>query len=198
MSHGSHRSHIPAQRRPIQLLQETLESRVLLSQVTFNVTNTHDSGTGSLRQAITQANLIAPANSALIQLKIPGSGVHTIKPLSGLPFITAQVDIVGQTDSSGNPLTELDGESAGSFSDGLFLDRNTPGNNVASEITGLVINRFGSTGIDVHDGHAIIFGCRIGTNAAGTSACLTITKGFCSRVREARSAKTPLAARSPC
>ena len=61
-------------------------------------------------------------------------------------------------------------KAAGSFSDGLFLDRNTPGNNVASEITGLVINRFGSTGIDVHDGHAIIFGCRIGTNAAGTSA----------------------------
>jgi hypothetical protein len=149
---------------------EQLESRLLFSQVTFNVTNTNDSGAGSLRQAITQANLIAPADSAVIQFKIVGSGVHTVKPLSGLPFITCQVDIVGQTDSSGNPLTEIDGEHAGSFSDGLFLDRNTPGNNVSSEITGLVINRFGSTGIDVHSGSAIIFGCRIGTNPAGTSA----------------------------
>ena len=157
--------------RPIYgFLNEPLEVRVLFSQINFTVTNTNDSGAGSFRQAITQANAIPDADLGNIQFKIPGSGVHTIKPLSGLPFITGEVDIVGQTDSSGNPLTELDGEKAGAFDDGLFLDRNTPGNNIASSISGLIINRFGSTGIDVHDGHAIIFGCRIGTNAAGTSA----------------------------
>jgi hypothetical protein len=157
-------------RRSVQWVQEALESRVLLSQVNFTVTNTNDMGSGSLRQAITNANALPSGDLGNIQFKIPGTGVHTIKPLSGLPFITGQVDINGTTDSKGNPLIELDGEKAGKFSDGLFLERNTPGNTVASEISGLIINRFGDEGIDINDGKAIIFGCRIGTNSAGTAA----------------------------
>jgi Right handed beta helix region len=150
-------------------LGEPLEPRVLLSQVNIPVTNTNDMGAGSLRNAIIQANALPASDLANIQFKIPGTGVHTINLKSGLPFITAEVDILGQTDSKGNPLTELNGQNAGLFSDGLFLDpNNTSG--PASEITGLIINRFGSAGIDVHGGKAIIFGCRIGTNAAGTAA----------------------------
>jgi hypothetical protein len=149
---------------------EAIEPRILFSQVNILVTNVNNSGAGSLRTAIQQANALPAADEAVIQFKIPGSGVHVIEPLSGFDFITGEVDIQGTTDSKGNPLIELDGAKAGSFSDGLFLDRNTPGNTFSSTISGLIINSFGSSGIDVNNGTAVIYGCRIGTNAAGTAA----------------------------
>ena len=52
------------------------------------VTNTNDSGTGSLRQAITDANSMG---GGTINFNIPGSGVHTISPLTVLPTITQTV-----------------------------------------------------------------------------------------------------------
>src|SRR5262245_56957064 len=44
---------------------------------TYTVTNTADSGAGSLRQAITDANTAAGTDT--IAFNIPGSGVHTIE-----------------------------------------------------------------------------------------------------------------------
>ena len=57
---------------------ETLEGRQLLS--TFAVTNTLDSGSGSLRQAIINSNATKGPNS--ISFNISGTGVHTINLLS--------------------------------------------------------------------------------------------------------------------
>src|SRR3954452_16733006 len=77
---------------------DPLESRTLLS--TFTVTNTDDSGPGSLRTAIEAANATAnsPANAPdVIAFDIPGTGVHTIRPLSGLPGMTDPVVIDGYT-----------------------------------------------------------------------------------------------------
>jgi hypothetical protein len=56
-----------------------------LHAATFSVTNTNDSGAGSLRQAILDAN----ANPGLdtIAFDIPGGGVHTITPSTALPFL---------------------------------------------------------------------------------------------------------------
>src|SRR5438552_13328016 len=62
---------------------------------TFTVTNTNDSGAGSLRQAILDANEITGTDT--ITFNIPGSGVHTISPLSALPTITGAVTIDGTT-----------------------------------------------------------------------------------------------------
>src|SRR5215217_4176643 len=61
----------------------------------FAVTNTNDSGAGSLRQAILDAN----ANSGPddITFNIPGAGVHTITPLSPLPVITGTINTDGYT-----------------------------------------------------------------------------------------------------
>ncbi|HEU5249882.1 MAG TPA: hypothetical protein VFW15_07830, partial [Thermoanaerobaculia bacterium] len=53
---------------------------------TFVVVNTSDSGAGSLRQAILDAN--AAPGADLIGFSIPGPGVHTISPLSSLPALT--------------------------------------------------------------------------------------------------------------
>lgn len=149
---------------------EALEPRRLLSQISLSVTNTNDSGAGSFRHAIDDANAAAPADAAAIEFNIAGSGVHTIKLLSPLPFITGEVDIIGQTDSSGNPQTELDGQNAGAFADGLFFERNTPGNTQDSVINGLIINRFGSSGIDIQGGNTQVYGCWIGINNTGTKA----------------------------
>src|SRR3989442_1046304 len=62
---------------------------------TFTVTNTNDSGDGSLRWAITNAN--GTAGTDLIAFNISGTGVQTITPLSSLPYITDPVTIDGYT-----------------------------------------------------------------------------------------------------
>src|SRR5687767_12714827 len=59
---------------------------------TFVVTNTGDSGPGSLRQAIIDANTLFGPD--MIAFNIPGSGVHTISPLSPLPTITGTLTTI--------------------------------------------------------------------------------------------------------
>ena len=61
----------------------------------FTVTTTSDSGAGSLRQAILDAN--ASAGAETICFDIPGTGPHTIQPTSALPQITDPVTIDGLT-----------------------------------------------------------------------------------------------------
>ena len=58
---------------------------------TILVTNTSDSGPGSLRQAILDSNADA-GDVDRISFNIPGTGVRTIAPLTGLPAITQPVD----------------------------------------------------------------------------------------------------------
>ncbi len=67
---------------------------------TFTVTNINDSGPGSFRQAILDANAhpnIAPSVPDLINFAIPGQGQQTITLLSPLPNITDPVNIDGYT-----------------------------------------------------------------------------------------------------
>ena len=64
---------------------ELLEIRTLLAA--FTVINTNDDGPGSLRQAMIDANASAGADS--VSFSIPGTGTHTIHPLTALPTITA-------------------------------------------------------------------------------------------------------------
>jgi parallel beta-helix repeat protein len=53
---------------------------------TFTVTNTNDTGAGSLRQAITDANA-ASAGDHTISFNVPGAGPHVITPATLLPNI---------------------------------------------------------------------------------------------------------------
>src|SRR5215510_1183969 len=102
---------------------------------TFTVTNTNDSGAGSLRQAILDAN--ANAGPDTIDFAIPGSGVHTIAPTSGLPTVTGPttLDATTQPGYSGSPLVEIDATAAaGTFY--LFLI-----NGGDSVVKGFCINR---------------------------------------------------------
>jgi hypothetical protein len=90
---------------------EALEGRNLLSA--YLVTTTADSGPGSLRDAINQANADSQALST-IDFSIPGSGVQTISPATDLPVITHPVVINGfsQPGSSANTLP-VTGSNAG-------------------------------------------------------------------------------------
>jgi hypothetical protein len=137
---------------------------IQVEQQNFAVTNTNDSGVGSLRWAIENAN--STAGSDTVTFNIPGAGVQTIRPLSPLPEITDAIIIDGTTQPgySGSPLIELDGSQAGTSAVGLVI---SAGN---STVKGLVINRF-RTGIDLlGDGTNLIQGNYIGTDATGTVA----------------------------
>lgn len=57
-----------------------------VSAATFTVTNTNDTGAGSLRQAISDATG-AGAGDHVIAFNIPGAGPHTITPATTLPVI---------------------------------------------------------------------------------------------------------------
>ena len=63
---------------------QLLEDRALLA--TFVVTGTGNSGEGTLRWAIEQANATFGQDS--IHFNIPGGGVQSIKPTTALPTIT--------------------------------------------------------------------------------------------------------------
>jgi hypothetical protein len=118
-------------RHVVQPRLEVLEDRCLLS--TYIVTNTADSGTGSLRDAINQANNTASGITEIdfnIGAQGVSSGVQTISPGSPLPVLTAKGVFIngysenqwqGVASTNPYPLIELNGASAGSSSDGLDL-----------------------------------------------------------------------------
>ncbi len=147
-----------------------------INAATFLVSNTNDSGPGSLRQAILDAN--ARSGTDFIKFNIPGSGVHTIRPLTPLPVITSPVTIDGYSQPGSSPntlavgdnavlLIELDGTSS--------ANTNIPGIHISagnSIVQGLIIGHLGfGAGIllDTNGGN-LIAGNFIGTNASGTSA----------------------------
>jgi len=146
---------------------------------TFIVTNTNDSGAGSLRQAMLSAN--GSAGLDMITFNIPGGGVKTISPTSGgLPGITSPVIIDGYTQpgasantlANGNNavlLIEISGNLLPPQNQGLLI---TAG---GSTVRGLVINRFDNAGqnggfgiwLDTNDSN-VIEGNFIGTDPTGT------------------------------
>ena len=149
-----------------------------LVAATFTVTTTADSGAGSLRQAILDAN--ANPGFDTIDFNIPGAGVHTITPATPLDPITDGVLIDGysQPGTSANTdpiassavlLIELDGSAGG---DTGF---NIGGGANGSTVQGLVINRFG-TGVFVRGGatNCVVRGNFIGTDPTGAFALSNI------------------------
>ena len=85
----------------------------MVNAATYTVTNTNDSGAGSLRQAIIDANTNPGAD--IIQFNIPDGGlpgqyfegatgtrVAVIQLISPLPIITGSVDINGTTQANSN------------------------------------------------------------------------------------------------
>jgi choice-of-anchor C domain-containing protein len=123
----------------------TLQSSYGGLLATYTVTNTNDSGAGSLRQAILDAN--ANAGADIITFNIAGSGTQIINVLTVLPTITDQVTIDGTTQTSyvaGSfiPII-LDGNNLNT--NGLTLGVGSSG----STIRGLVVRDFLQYGIEI-------------------------------------------------
>lgn len=130
--------------------QESLESQNEPGAV-FTVTSSADSGAGSLRQAITDAN--ASAGTDTIQFQI-GTGAVDINLSSALPDITGPVIIDGttQTGFTGTPLVNL----VGGFLGGLKI---TGG---GSTVNAIAVTSSG-LGITLDSGGGnIVTGCYIG------------------------------------
>jgi len=145
------------------------------AQSTFTVSNTNDSGAGSLRQAILDANATTAADT--IAFNIPTTtmnGVATISPTTALPTITSPVTIDGYSQPGAVPngdgndadlKIELSGQNAAPGTTGLTIEA------ANSTVKGLVINRFDQMGILIASSDATgnkVVGNYVGTDASGT------------------------------
>ena len=155
-------------------------SAAAAAAATFNVTNTNDSGAGSLRQALTDANGAAGLDTIAFNVSgagCDGSGVCTIALDSALPVISSPVTIDGYTQSGASPNTNPTGplntvlrivvQPGPNFVPwGISIGSGGAG----STIRGLALNgAFDYTVTsDFSDGNAVT-GCFIGANAAGTA-----------------------------
>ncbi len=157
-------------------------SSIAVFSNTIYVTNGSDSGSGSLRQAILDANSNSGADTIIFD--IPDTdpaydadrGVWTIHLLTSLNSITddsTTIDGNSQTLNRGNtntegPEIELDGSLANSGGLVIASSYNT--------ISGLVINRFALEGIVIFTAHYNkITGNYIGTDATGTNELSNMT-----------------------
>src|SRR5262245_11190971 len=142
------------------VVMESVEGRFLFS--TFTVINTNDSGAGSLRQAILDANKTTAADTIKFAI---GSGAKTIYPKTMLPGISqpTTVDATTQPGFAGKPIIELNGSQGGNF-DGLKLT----GSGIT--VKGLIVNRFKGSGVFIYSkGGNKISGCWIGVDKTGST-----------------------------
>jgi uncharacterized repeat protein (TIGR01451 family) len=164
--HGRRRRRGPA--------LEALEARAV--PATFTVTTIADSGPGSLRQAISDAN--ATSGTDTIDFNIPGTGLHTIAPASPLPAVTDAVTLDGYTQPGSRPnsngpgladnaaiMIELSGANAGPNAFGLQITA------AGCTVRGLAVDRFTASGVYLAGaGGDRVQGCFIGTDPTGTQA----------------------------
>jgi uncharacterized repeat protein (TIGR01451 family) len=141
----------------------------------FVVTSAANTGPGTLRQAINDANNNPGPDE--ITFSLPGNGQRTLSPTSALPIITEAITIDATTLPGGR--LELSGGTAGLAVNGLVL---TGGRSV---VRGMVINRFsvnllrilsgdllgaGGNGIVVASPNNIIEGNFLGTDFNGVGS----------------------------
>jgi hypothetical protein len=129
---------------------------------TIVVLNTNDSGSGSLRDAINQAN--AGPGGDTIAFNIPGNGAHRIAPTGPMPYEAKPmtIDATTQPGYIGVPLIELYGANAGGVA---FII--TGG---GTTIKGFVLNSWPSAAISSVSNNNTIQGNYIGTDLSGTTA----------------------------
>ena len=140
-----------------------------INTAVFTVINTLDSGTGSLRQAIFNANANTSPMS-LVEFNIPTSdpgynhsAIWTISPHSTLPSLTAPTVIDGATAAGygGKPAIQIDGASAGPSINGLTLSGGH------STLDGLAITDFTDDGVLVNSADNTIVASFLGVDAGG-------------------------------
>ncbi len=146
-----------------------LGSAPLAAVSVFGVTNTNESGPGSLAQAILDAN--ANPGADVIQFGIPASGLQTIVLTGPLPPVTDPVLIDGYTQSGASANTDpvadnavLQIELLGSGGDGLTILAGS------SIVQGLILDGFDNAITLSGGGDELVQGNFIGTDATGAAA----------------------------
>jgi len=164
-------------KRPIGLLGALLlvTTATTARAVPILVTNTNDSGAGSLRQAILNAN--ANADISEIHFNIAGTGLHVIDLLTALPVISQPVTIDGFTQPGAAPNTTLLGEEPDTELRVLltgFLMPGTPPifhtSGTTATFRGLCINNSKGYGLFLSQGTYVVEGCYIGMDQYGVSS----------------------------
>ncbi|MCU0755616.1 MAG: GEVED domain-containing protein [Xanthomonadales bacterium] len=165
-----HTARGKAARAPLPAAAE----RIRAARATFTVTNTADSGPGSLRAAVQAAN--GSPGPDLINFSIPGPGPHLITLTSNILSISEAVVIDGYSQPGAMMNTLAVGSNAviqiqvnaTNLGGGLF----ELGFHNGSTIRGLAINQLdGGAGIDINFNASdhIIEGNYLGLSAAGTA-----------------------------
>jgi parallel beta-helix repeat protein len=132
----------------------------LAAAATYTVTTDADSGPGSFRQGLLNANSGACAAPCRIDFQPPANGDLVIAPQSALPEITAsQVEINGTLADLFTPSVIIDGRNAG-FHSGL---KSAGASRI--NIHWVAVINFGGNGIFFDGGSSnLVSGCVIGTN----------------------------------
>jgi len=131
---------------------------------TYVVVNTADSGNGSLRQAIINANANTPPNT--ISFQITGSQPFTISPLSTFPTLSQPVVIDGTTQPgyAGSPVVQINAAGITAGSDCFTLSGGS------STIMGLAIYHSQRDAIRISGASSnLVAGCYLGTDYTGTN-----------------------------
>jgi parallel beta-helix repeat protein len=140
------------------------------SAATFTVTNTNDAGSGSLRQAILNANASSLADT--IAFNIPGTGLKVIKPLTPLPTIGTMTTIDGYT----QPGTATNTAAVGSNAvlrillDGSLSNPSTTGlalTGPKSTVRGIVFVNWGASSVSLQAIKSRVEGCFVGVTPTG-------------------------------
>jgi hypothetical protein len=148
------------QKRPLQV--ESLEARAV--PAVLLVTNTNDSGAGSLRAAIGSANSTSVPDT--IKFDLPGSGIRTINVATQLPQIPSNrpltIDGWSQPGFGSSPLVQISSASGASYGLSVFASN--------SVFRGLIFSGFSKASIALWGGdNNKIQGCYLGSNAAGNA-----------------------------
>src|SRR5436309_17310 len=139
---------------------------------TFTVTNINDSGAGSLRQAILDANAAAGTDSIVFAI---GSGPQLLTPATPLPAVTdpLTIDATTQPGYSGTPLIGIDGGlilGNGSFVNaGLILK--APATVLGFAIAGFRVPNYNDgsegAGIVIASSGCVVKRCYLGVSRSG-------------------------------
>jgi CSLREA domain-containing protein len=145
------------------------------------VTNTADSGGGSLRSCIDYANVnpgttisFNIANSDPAYITSGGNSWWRISPGGALPDITAAGTVIDGTTQAANygsdtnslgPEIEIDGSGAGAGASGLTV--NVPGG--TATVRHLVVDNFSESGIHLQGGSTLVTGSYIGLEPDGNT-----------------------------
>lgn len=167
--------------RAVQILLAMLVTSIgIVDAATFTVTNTSDTGAGSLRDAINAANAACGSGPHTIAFNIPAAGPHTIQPTTSLPSLSCPGTVIDGYSQPGASVNSDTG-AGNNASIQVILNGASSGGGVGItiqaanvEISGLAIHSFAGGGIGIavstNGTGAVVRGNYIGTDPGGMTA----------------------------